>query len=497
MNDIPISGNDESVSAAPQPPQAPASRGKRFWRSKWTRRSLQTAAVLATLTALGYTGIDLWAAAQKKLQLKELGIQGIALDQALATDPFPPADQNFGALQLFQDLKLENPPAESTLDAFWMTERVAVRLPKWLQPFDPAELEKYLPSADTPQARWEMFESHNREILATLRQGMSRRDAISLRRIDPGNDPLAIYTMSARDMMRVARFGTWLSCRAYLAMDAGRPADAMESLLILERLAEVEGSDETLVGKLIALQLDEKIYLPLARGIQTGTWDAAQLSRMEQALAQRPDRMAGWRRAMLMDARGAVILLNHLKDHPELWNTGIIPAGSEASRKMARLMPDGVLDMAQVRTLETLARTLPAMTQNTPLQQWQLGESLNTNSGAHTVGILDLLQESFDVGARCVLTCRVKTEVLRAQARIACRVGIYHAQHGAWPAILHDAGCTDDPALLDPFSGKPFGYRVEEPGFAIYSVGPDGIDDGGKRPHDHQKKPDEGSDWVW
>jgi len=32
----------------------------------------------------------------------------------------------------------------------------------------------------------------------------------------------------------------------------------------------------------------------------------------------------------------------------------------------------------------------------------------------------------------------------------------------------------------DPFSGKPFCYRMEGQGFTLYSVGEDGRDDGGK-----------------
>jgi hypothetical protein len=35
---------------------------------------------------------------------------------------------------------------------------------------------------------------------------------------------------------------------------------------------------------------------------------------------------------------------------------------------------------------------------------------------------------------------------------------------------------------LDPCSGKPFHYRWEGRGFTLYSVGPDGSDDGGDRP---------------
>lgn len=63
-----------------------------------------------------------------------------------------------------------------------------------------------------------------------------------------------------------------------------------------------------------------------------------------------------------------------------------------------------------------------------------------------------------------------------------CRMGItaigleeFRRKHGAYP---------EHPDLpRDPFSGKPFGYL---PGKAIYCVGPDGIDDGGRQEERHK-----------
>jgi len=63
-----------------------------------------------------------------------------------------------------------------------------------------------------------------------------------------------------------------------------------------------------------------------------------------------------------------------------------------------------------------------------------------------------------------------------------CRMGIaaieleeFRRKNGAYP---------EHPELpRDPFSGKPFGYL---PGKAIYSVGPDGIDDGGRQEERHK-----------
>jgi hypothetical protein len=51
---------------------------------------------------------------------------------------------------------------------------------------------------------------------------------------------------------------------------------------------------------------------------------------------------------------------------------------------------------------------------------------------------------------------------------------------GAWPAKLEALTPTLLKAVpLDPFDGKPLRYRATADGVIVYSVGPDGSDDGG------------------
>lgn len=52
----------------------------------------------------------------------------------------------------------------------------------------------------------------------------------------------------------------------------------------------------------------------------------------------------------------------------------------------------------------------------------------------------------------------------------------YRKTHGQYPASLSELG--SDPYLTDPFSGKPFIYHREGSSFVLYSVGPNGQDDG-------------------
>jgi hypothetical protein len=57
----------------------------------------------------------------------------------------------------------------------------------------------------------------------------------------------------------------------------------------------------------------------------------------------------------------------------------------------------------------------------------------------------------------------------------------YVLQNGHEPKTLAELTPDYLPAApIDPYSGKPLVYRVSSTGYQLYSVGPDGVDDGGK-----------------
>ena len=67
------------------------------------------------------------------------------------------------------------------------------------------------------------------------------------------------------------------------------------------------------------------------------------------------------------------------------------------------------------------------------------------------------------------------------------KVLLYHADHAAYPKTLSEAGVTE----IDPFDGKPLKYIVSKEGVTVYSIGRDGVDDGGKRQTSSNKPNDE------
>jgi hypothetical protein len=65
-------------------------------------------------------------------------------------------------------------------------------------------------------------------------------------------------------------------------------------------------------------------------------------------------------------------------------------------------------------------------------------------------------------------------------ARLGVRVDRFFAAHGKFPESLDELLDDKLPSLPDDlFAGKPHVYRITSDGFVIYSVGPNGVDDGG------------------
>jgi hypothetical protein len=60
------------------------------------------------------------------------------------------------------------------------------------------------------------------------------------------------------------------------------------------------------------------------------------------------------------------------------------------------------------------------------------------------------------------------------------RLRAYRAKHGRWPEALEEVVAEGHEDLLtDPYSSQPFIYRPGEAEFLLYSVGEDGVDEGG------------------
>jgi len=74
---------------------------------------------------------------------------------------------------------------------------------------------------------------------------------------------------------------------------------------------------------------------------------------------------------------------------------------------------------------------------------------------------------------------RYRAKCLCTAVGIACER--YRLKHGKWPEKLDALAEFGMPTgLLDPFDGQPLRYKLEVDGPIVYSIGSDGVDDGGE-----------------
>jgi hypothetical protein len=100
----------------------------------------------------------------------------------------------------------------------------------------------------------------------------------------------------------------------------------------------------------------------------------------------------------------------------------------------------------------------------------------------------------------CAVSSSPKRDLWRVaidQLAIALELEKARERTGAYPEGLMTADASIPP-LRDPFSGEPYLYRREGAGYVLYSVGMNGVDDGGKPGLNDQGAPDATQgDAVW
>ena len=90
---------------------------------------------------------------------------------------------------------------------------------------------------------------------------------------------------------------------------------------------------------------------------------------------------------------------------------------------------------------------------------------------------------------------RARAEASRRATQLAMAVHIFEEERGHFPQSLDELPEEYDQQMrIDPFTGEPFGYRVDESGPTIYTAGENGIDDGGIHSRRWDDDPVDGSD---
>jgi hypothetical protein len=513
---------------------------KRCWEHRWIRGLAWTAVTLVTLYALlcawvNWTGARRWSATQAMLKA-----EGETLDfRATMHEPIPEAE-NFCAIPLLKDLALavdndasKGAPAEQRkrLEALKLPPRngEAVRpsladaalarridLPAWAG-WLPKDGSLPVP-ADSSDATRDVLAALTKHdaIVQELAAGLDRPKAQWTPEWKTRALPEMLSAIAVPHYPSVMGVQVTLALRATAAARAGDPTKAHETALIIARLSEASLNDPFLIGLLVAASGTSMLCSATWELCDAHVGTAEDFTGLQSALAALDFHRAALR-AGRSEMAAMVDMIQKLKMRPsEVGGVFGLSSGLGGTRntgadQLMRGVPSGFFDASTAVLAELAYRHIIK-----PLKEpgWQkaleAGHDLQTELIAKKERIW--MRPSYilaslavpvtsDVISRCA-----HTDALVKQAIIACALERHQIAHGSYPDSLDAARLADGkPLPPDPMDGKPMRYRKTADGrYALWSIGFDGKDDGGKRTL-NEKKPEKTrfsdaayvGDWVW
>ncbi len=509
---------------------------KGCWQLRWVRALAWSAITIVTLCVLFCAWVN-WSGARQWREVQAmLKAEGETLDfREVAREPVPEAE-NFCAIPLLKDIALavdgdvsKGAPAEkrARLDAVKLPlgnkaaprpnfSSAALGMPADMQAWaDWLRKEGSLPMpADSGDPA--------RDVLAAL----SKHDAV-FRELAAGLDrPSAQWTpeWKTRELPPILisillphysverALSQTLSLEAIAAARADNGGRAHETAQILARFAEANLNEPFLIGLMVAAA-DADVLSGVTWELCAGHIGTARdFARLEAALMQ-----LNFHRALLLAHRSelafSVNALQSLKAMRSEVAAAFLMKGGENDTyaNLSRAVPSGFFDASTAviadREFQKMIRPLRDRGWAAAFQGAKDFENEIVGMKPDTwtqpswlrIAIFDPTLSNVTYRAAC-------SQALIDETVIACALERYRIEHGNYPDSLEAVKLADgQPLPLDLMNGKPVGYRKTADGrYALWSVGFDGTDDGGKRVLDKKRPANTRfhnakyvGDWVW
>ncbi len=299
-----------------------------------------------------------------------------------------------------------------------------------------------------------------------------------------------------------------LVARAMFRLKAGKIDEAWQDVLACHRLARLTGRGPTIVEGLVGIAIEGNACHADAAIAHYGQLSAERARRFADDLRQLPpmakmvEKIVTGERFMYLDAvsmmarrgpaeigrlaggttekKGFGASLANLAasatinwDEPMRMGNAWFDRFAEAFAKPARAERDAALKKIEydVKQLAQQAKDV----------KFFLGE-LVTTSPRRTVGrqIGRILVALLLPAISAVAKAEDRGAVYSSMGRVAFALAAYRAEHGAYPMELAQLSPKHLAAVPeDPFAKGPLRYKRTETGCVVYSIGPNGKDDGG------------------
>ena len=482
---------------------------KRFFQKKWVRIGVRVLLGLVSLWVLALVIFNWQAAREKARVIAAAKAAGLPLSLDDFTSGMPPAEQNFagsGLIREWEDAFMRgrlNAPipgnaaadfellADGFFEKIWQGNRKTGG-----KKLEFASLPEDGPFGQTPASFVAEYDRRNGKTITKLQAGY---DLPYVRR--PVVPPS--FTGSTEEQVSLTEsFGikfrhvsNGLVVRGEASLLSGDPGKAAESIELALRFGEAIGSRGITYSVLIEDLGRRKMMGPLRTGIDGHHWRPEDLDRIQRTLLRLKVK------ERVRQAIQSEVLTMHLwqgwKDNrrravmtPYITEVGKKSYIAWIGDKAPGLIPAGWFDRNASHIVRATLDYVAILDRPGPaIIWWQEAERMK-RAFEERSGLDRLLV--WPPAGPILLKMGARAMVEHQLMLTACELERYYLAHGAYPASLDVLPVE---ARLDPLHGKPFGYRVQEGKFTLYSIGPDGNDDGGvknpKRVFEMQ------ADWIW
>lgn len=489
---------------------------KRLWSKREVRGFVWTLVTLVTLTVLIVQIVN-WSGSRALAIIRaELHEEGETLDFSELLPDSIPDQRNFCAVPAFRGIADEEAGknARESLAPFDLKVRMGEEplpgMENSAQTGKPADLVPWIEAIAKKSngGGGDLLEalSDQEPVLKELVAALDRPEARWTPQWKERELPAILFAISLPHYQTSQNLARSLSLHTLAAAETGDARAAHESMLILLRLAEANSNDPFLIGLLVTTS-----HASIAAN---GVWSlcrnrvgsAEDFGRLEASLA-RLDLTEATGRAWRSELAAGVSTIGALA-HTSKWSREEreFLLGSGDIRNVG-LIPRGWI----LQNAATLAE-LQWRHGLKPLREGGLVAMQNA-SGDMEKEILKLRDSPLKrpgsflatmiLPATAATTTRVMHgEALLTQARIACALERHYLTNRRYPQSLAEAGL---PPTIDPWTGETMRYEPTPDGrYRLWSVGPDRVDDGGRRNSDtetpektrfHDKN--YRGDWVW
>ena len=444
-------------------PLATSPTAKRLGRWRWAGRPPIVALALLILASGGYAFV--WKRNQRDARQKLEAVTA-RLD---AEDP----GWRFEAIVAEHNAKVPPPEANTTLRAIEIVDRFPKRFDRLQQTPDTLlgkTREGLLPNEMPNAEEWKELETHykaHERGMAELRAWNAGTPRGRLKIEFTGGNPMMILLEGTQKLRSAAFMLQWDSMRFAYRGEADRALASAAAGMHLTRSVDFE---PFLISVLIRIAMVGVSINSVEQALAwcTDATDPA-LAGMQELIGL--ERSTSSIRTAIRGGRAFTVHILELIDRGEIkWDDRNLDSGDLDIINSRHPMPNNIAFVHE-RFAEYLAmHELPPDQKANAIRQYKTPPKEREN----------LLAQHFMPAMHKVMFAEIRhrAKCLCAEAGIACER--YRLKHGRWPTSLDDLAAFGIPKVpVDPFDGQPLRYRVEDDGVTIYSVGENGIDDGG------------------